>query len=160
MITAAINLVWNGETKSFRVLTGSGPHEKGPSFHLLPPWCTYCPAKVVINMSVLKAKEGDNRRQLILHSPHLTRFVVPRSRAGLNYIKHGNSYNVSPFGVATNQRHLSKVVRRQHQKNAKMHPTKPPAWSGHRPRSARSLLSAFCHVCPFFMFAVLVVLWR
>ena len=113
------------------------------------------PRKSCHKYECLKGKE---RRQLILHSPHLTRFVVPRSRAGLNYIKHGNSYNVSPFGVATNQRHLSKVVRRQHQKNAKMHPTKPPAWSGHRPRSARSLLSAFCHVCPFFMFAVLVVL--
>ena len=128
MITAAINLVWNGETtKSFCVLTGSGPHEKGPSFQLLPPWCTYCPTKVVIiNMSVLKAKEGDNRRQLILHSPHLTRFVVPRSRAGLNYIKHGNSYNVSPFGVATNQRHLSKLVRRQHQKMRKcIRPNRP-----------------------------------
>ena len=79
-----------------------------------------------INMSVLKAKEGDNRRQLILHSPHLTRFVVPRSRAGSNYIKHGISYNVSPFGVATNQRHLSKLVRRQHQKMRKcIRPNRP-----------------------------------
>ena len=84
------------------------------------------PAKLGINMSVLKAKEGGNRRQLILHSPHLTRFVVPRSRAGLNYIKHGNSYNVSPFGVATNQRHLSKLVRRQHQKMRKcIRPNRP-----------------------------------